>query len=58
MMLVLVSRKEGYTYDIEISYKWKNQKQEVIIISCGVTSNNWYQHEQLNKSISLHKPQI
>jgi hypothetical protein len=50
--------KEGATYDVEISYKWKNKKKEVIIITCSVTSNNWFQHEQLNESISLYKPKI
>ncbi|MFT4822542.1 MAG: hypothetical protein ACI9J0_000453 [Cryomorphaceae bacterium] len=48
----------GITYEVELSYLWKRTEQDQILVICRVTSKNWFQHEQLERSITLCSPAI
>jgi hypothetical protein len=48
-----VSAPSGKTFEIELSYLWKDTDQEEILAICRVTSKSWFEHERLEESITL-----
>jgi hypothetical protein len=48
-----VSAPSGSDYDVELSYLWENSNNDKILVICRVSSRNWFQHEQLEETITL-----
>jgi hypothetical protein len=48
-----ISGASGSKYDVEISYLWKDQEHEEILVICRVTSKDWFSHEHLEESLVL-----
>ena len=43
----------GTRYDVELSYHWKGDSHEEILVICTVTSKDWFSHERVEKSLTL-----
>lgn len=48
-----VSASSGTDYDIDLSYVWENPSHDKILVICRVMSKSWFEHEQLEESITL-----
>jgi hypothetical protein len=51
----VVSVSSGNSYDVEISYHWKEARHEHILVICTVTSKSWFAHEKLEESLTLYE---
>jgi hypothetical protein len=53
-----VSANSGSLYEVELSYLWKDQACEEILVICRVTSKkkDWFGHKQVEESIILCSP--
>lgn len=51
--LKVVSSPTGTTYEIELSYHWKDTVHDEILVICRVTSKKWFTHEHIEEAITL-----
>jgi len=43
----------GASYEVELSYQWKDAAHEEILVICRVTTNKWFTHQYVEESITL-----
>ena len=43
----------GDSYEVELSYLWKDREQASILAICRVTSKSWFERNQLEESVTL-----
>jgi len=48
-----ISTADGNNYEVELSYLWKDEECEQILVICKITAKDWFRHEQLQESIIL-----
>ena len=48
-----VCAADGTHYDMELSYHWKGEVHEDILVICTLTSKDWFSHERLEESTTL-----
>ena len=48
-----VSAASGTHYQVEVSYLWQNANHDSILVICRINSKTWFEHQQLEESITL-----
>jgi len=52
-VLKKVTTAGGASYEVELSYHWKEQEHENILVICTVTSKSWFTYDRIEGSITL-----
>lgn len=48
-----ISADSGVPYEVELSYHWRDEECEEIMVICRVTSKAWFRHHRFEQSITL-----